>query len=133
MRVREKNGKPGEKWGQPPGEDIKWALSAPRRRVEMALFDLRIDPRERNNVANEDQYVALSDWFRNKLGRIILGDRRVECDWSKENDYIISDFAVGSDDKRLKIPPSIVPAIENTKKQAKTFSNTITLPRRNSE
>lgn len=23
--------------------------------------------------------VALADWFRNKLGNILLGDRRVEC------------------------------------------------------
>jgi hypothetical protein len=108
MRVRETNGKPGEKWGQPPGEGIQWALEAPREQVELALFDLRVDPKERNSVANDEQYVALADWFRNKLGRIILGDRRVESDWSKENNFVVSDFAVGAHDGKLDIPANLI-------------------------
>ncbi len=119
MRVREKNGKPGEKWGQPPGQDIKWALTAPREQVEMALFDLRVDPKERNNVANDDSYLALSDWFRSKLGRIILGDGRVESDWSKENEFVISNFAAGAHDGKLDIPKTIVPRVNESTSQPK--------------
>jgi len=109
MRVREKNGKPGEKWGHPPGEDIRWALDAPRDAVEMALFDLRNDRNEQQNVANDPQYKGLADWFRSKLGRIVLGDRRVECDWKKQNEFKVSNFAKGAHDGRLKIPARLIP------------------------
>lgn len=109
MRVREKNGKPGEKWGHPPGEGIRWALDAPRNAVEMALFDLRTDVNEQSNVASEPQYKGLADWFRNKLGGIVLGDGRVECDWKRENAFTISNFAQGSHDARLRIPVDLVP------------------------
>ncbi len=111
MRNREKNGKPGESWGHPPGEGIQWALTTAREKVEMMLFDLRVDPAERNNVANDAKYAALADWFRNKLGRITLGDARAECDWSKANDYIISNFAKGAHDRKLDIPDELIPSI----------------------
>ncbi len=107
MRVRPWNGKPGQ--GYEPGQDIRWALEAPRNDVEMALYDLRVDPAERFNVADHPNYVALADYLRDKLGRIVLGDGRVECDWRKENHYTISDFALGADDKQLKLPAEIVP------------------------
>ena len=113
MRVREKNGKPGEKWGHPPGDGVRWALEAPREAVEMALFDLRVDPNEQTNVAAEKEYLALADWFRNKLARIILGDGRVESDWSSQNVYVVSDFAAGAHDRKLGIPQSIVPKVES--------------------
>jgi len=109
MRVREKNGKPGDKWGHPPGEGIKWGLEARREAVEMALFDLRNDADERHNVANDPRYVKLADWLRDKLGRIVLGDGRVECDWKKENEFVITDFARGAHDRKLDIPGELVP------------------------
>ena len=112
MRVREKGGLPGSKWGHAPGDDVRWALEAPREEVEMALFDLRIDHREQNNVANDARYVALSDWFRNKLGRIVLGDGRVESDWKQRNRYAVSEFALGAHDGKLRLPPSIIPKID---------------------
>ena len=111
MRIREKDGKPGQKWGPKPGEDIKWGLEAPRGAVEMALYDLRKDPGEHVNVANDPRYAKLADWFRNKLGRIVLGDGRVECDWSKKNEYVVSDFAKGAHDRRLAIPAGTVPKV----------------------
>ncbi|QBG49249.1 sulfatase [Verrucomicrobia bacterium S94] len=111
MRNREKNGKPGEKWGDKPGVNIKWALEAPREKVEMVLFDLRVDPKEQNNVAYDPEYAALADWFRNKLGRITLGDGRVECDWKHPNDYVITDFAKGAHDRKLDIPARLIPSI----------------------
>lgn len=111
MKVREKNGKPGSKWGHAPGEGVKWALEAPRDQVELALFDLRNDPKEQSNVANQKEYLALTDWFRNKLGRIVLGDGRVEANWEKKNEFAISNFAVGAHDSKLNIPEKIIPEI----------------------
>jgi hypothetical protein len=92
---------------------VRWALQAPRDQVELALFDLRVDPNEQNNVANDERYVGLADWFRNKLGRIVLGDGRVESDWTKENSYAISDFATGAHDGKLDIPPNVIPKAES--------------------
>ena len=112
MRNRKTNGKPGDKWGQKPGEDIKWALEAPRDDVEMALFDLRSDRAEQNNVANDQRYTRLADWFRHKLGRIILGDGRVECNWKAgSDDYVISDFAQGAHNRKLELPKDLIPEL----------------------
>ena len=41
MRTRFKNGKVGVVYD--PRENLRWALDAPRKEVEMALFDLQID------------------------------------------------------------------------------------------
>lgn len=111
MKPREKNGKPGTSYGPVPGADIKWGLESPRDEVEMALFDLRVDPAEQNNVANDPQYVELADWFRNKLGNIVLGDGRVECNWEKPEEYAITTFAKGANDHKLDIPPKLIPKL----------------------
>lgn len=118
MRTREKNGMFGSKWGHTPGENVKWALEAPRQDVELALFDLLVDPREQNNVAGDKDYVELADWFRKKLGRIVLGDRRVEVDWTKENSYTVSDFAVWAHDGKLEIPASIIPHVQDNSSES---------------
>ncbi|QBG46464.1 sulfatase [Verrucomicrobia bacterium S94] len=106
MRTRPNNGKPKE--GN-LNKDIKWALECPVEKAELALYDLRKDPLERNNVAADPEYRQLAEWFRQKLGRIVLGDGRVECDWDQKNSYKISNFAQGADDKKLDIPPEIIP------------------------
>lgn len=92
-------------------KDIRWALTCDRPKADMALYDLRVDPLEKNNVADHRAYRALADWFRNKLGTIVLGDGRVECDWTKPNSYNISNFAGGADDKQLAIPKALIPKI----------------------
>lgn len=111
MRHREKDGKPGtsNSWRPAPGEDLEWGLTAPRADVEMALFDLRIDPLERWNVADHPPYTELADWFRTKLGTIVLGDR-IEVDWAQTNTWYQSTFGVGADDKRLDIPEHLIPS-----------------------
>ncbi len=97
----------------PPCTDIQWALNCTPKQAEMALFDLRVDPEERNNVAYDPEYQRLAEWFRSKLGSIVLGDNRVECDWKQPlNTYEISSFAVGSDDKELDIPKRIIPKVK---------------------
>lgn len=93
-------------------KDIMWALTCDRPKADMALYDLRMDPLEKKNVANNVEYRALADWFRNKLGNIVLGDGRVECDWTKPNSYAISNFAKGADDKELNIPSELIPKNE---------------------
>ncbi|MCS7466046.1 sulfatase-like hydrolase/transferase [Stieleria sp. ICT_E10.1] len=100
---------PGQVNEQNFGKNIKWALEAPLEKVDLALYDLKHDPLERNNVANDPDYRELAAWFRSKLGNIILGDGRVECDWSKANSYVISDFAKGADDKQADIPEHLIP------------------------
>jgi len=92
--------------------DIRWALTCDRPKADMALYDLRVDPLEKVNLANTKGYAALADWFRQKLGTIVLGDGRVECDWTKPNSYAISNFAAGADDKKLDIPEDLIPKLK---------------------
>ncbi|AWB66019.1 sulfatase [Saccharobesus litoralis] len=90
-------------------DDVTWALTTTPIKADMALYDLRVDPLERKNVAYTPEYLALAEWFRKKLGNIVLGDGRVEMDWRTKNNYNISNFAAGSDDKDISIPAGLVP------------------------
>ena len=92
-----------------PNERIRWGLEAPLEKVEPILYDLRVDMYERINLAEEEEYRELVKWFRNKVGSIALGDGRVEVNWKAENEYNISNFALGADDKKLDIPEAIIP------------------------
>lgn len=94
------------------GKELDWALKAPLADVEPALYDLRNDPNERWNVALKPEYAQLTEWFRQKLGNIVLGDRRIECDYTQDNAYHFSDFAIGADDKKAAIPTDIIPAVK---------------------
>ncbi|MEN1677979.1 MAG: sulfatase-like hydrolase/transferase [Planctomycetota bacterium] len=107
MRVRPFYTKPGN--GYMPGERIRWGLTAPAEQVDLLLHDRRVDPEERINVAAKEEYRPLAGFLRQKLARIVLGDGRIECDWTKQEDFVRSDFAAGSHDRRLDFPPGLVP------------------------
>lgn len=92
-------------------DDILWALETDPMNIDLALYDLRADPLERKNIAYTQEYLDLALWFRDKLGNIVLGDGRVEVDWSKSNSYNVSSFAGGSDDKQIEIPEGLIPEI----------------------
>ena len=109
MRVRPFFTKPGN--GFEPGERMRWASEAPADAVDMVLHDLRADPDENRNVAGEDSCRRLAEWMRRRLTSIVLGDGRIECDWSRENSYHVSDFAIGSHDRRLEIPNDLIPDV----------------------
>jgi arylsulfatase A-like enzyme len=96
-----------------PGKDFKWAIKASREDVELALYDLRIDPKETNNVANDPKYKKLADWFRDKLQTIVIGDGRHEVKWDagKEAKVYSSNFAPGADDKQIELPKKLVPEV----------------------
>ena len=74
-------------------------MNAPLEEIKAGLYDLRVDPKERNNVALDPKYRELAEWFHKKLGTIALGDGRIEVDWNEMNSYFRSSFGAGSDNK----------------------------------
>lgn len=105
------------KKGEAPclNHEVTWALTCDAERADMALYDLRVDPLGKNNLAYSLKYRELAEWFRSKLGNIVLSDGRVECDWSKPNSYNISNFAGGADNNHLDIPSGIIPLVVQPK------------------
>lgn len=98
-----------------PNKNMRWAMDAPLEEVDPILYDLRVDPTERNNVALDPKYRKLAEFMREKLGNVMLGDGRVEVDWSQKNYYKRSTFGIGSDDKKLDIPANIIPKVGKKK------------------
>ncbi|QDT69958.1 Choline-sulfatase [Planctomycetes bacterium MalM25] len=89
-----------------PIKDMKWALDATMKQVEPLLYDLRVDPGETNNVAFDKRYKSVAWTLRSKLQDVVLGDDRIEIDWSAGfmGKAERSRFALGADDKRLMVP-----------------------------
>lgn len=115
MRSRKGNGNPS--LTDMPNSNVKWPLECTPEEAEMGLYDLRVDPHERNNVAYDKEYQELAQWFREKLGNIVLGDDRLEVVWDEKNVYNVSSFAKGSDDKKLDIPKNLIPKVKIKKKK----------------
>ncbi|MGL6315694.1 sulfatase-like hydrolase/transferase [Vibrio sp. WXL103] len=92
---------------RPNNENIEWALTAGFEEIQPMLFDLRVDPKEVNNVAHDPHYRPVVDAMREKIQNIVLGNGRVEVKWGKwgeQGEVVVSDFAAGSDDKKIDVP-----------------------------
>ena len=101
MLVRPFASKPGIT--HEPGENILWAMGASPEDVEMTLYDLACDPKERNNVAYTPRYAGIANQFRTKAQNIFLGDKRLEIDWGKKDETFVSNFANGANDRNLPV------------------------------
>ena len=111
-RTRVNGGVPAKDKKADPNEEMRWALDAPLEEIDPILYDLRVDPLERNNVALDPQYRELAEFLRKKAATIMMGDGRVEVDWKEKNSYNRSTFGIGSDDKKLDIPKKIIPKVK---------------------
>ncbi len=112
FRTRVNGGIPAKDKTADPNKEMRWALDAPLEKIDPILYDLRVDPLERNNVALNPKYRELAEFLRKKAATIMLGDGRIEVDWTKKSSYNRSTFAIGSDDKELKIPAKIIPKVK---------------------
>jgi len=88
------------------GENIEWAVNANYSDLDPALYDMRKDPNETNNVAFNAEYKAIAKAMKEKLINIVLGDNRVEINWEKwgtGTEVYKSNFAPGAHDYKLKL------------------------------
>lgn len=65
-------------------------------------------------------YAVEVEYFDRHLGEILshlkeLGDGRVEVNWKADNEYNVSNFAPGADDKKLEIPRAFIPGPERAR------------------
>ncbi|MDV7187997.1 sulfatase-like hydrolase/transferase [Lutibacter sp. TH_r2] len=88
------------------GENMNWALNATYEELDPALYDMKKDPLEVNNVAFDKKYKKVAQQMKEKLINIVLGDNRVEVGWGKKADgtkIYKSNFAPGAHDYKLKV------------------------------
>ncbi|MGY6647511.1 sulfatase-like hydrolase/transferase [Wenyingzhuangia sp. IMCC45574] len=88
------------------GENMKWAMTASWNDLDPALYDLKKDPREINNVAFKKKYKKIAKKMKEKLLNIVLGDNRVEVNWQRwgtGTKVFRSNFAPGAHDYKLKL------------------------------
>lgn len=88
------------------GKDMNWALNASYEDLDPALYCMKNDPQETNNLAFSKKYSKIAKAMKKKLINIVLGDNRVEVGWGKKADgtkVYRSNFAPGSHDYKLKL------------------------------
>ncbi|WP_033194701.1 sulfatase-like hydrolase/transferase [Ochrovirga pacifica] len=88
------------------GENMEWALTATDKELDMALYDMKKDPKELNNLAYNKKYSKIVKQMKEKLTNILLGDNRVEVNWGKRGtgtEVFRSNFAPGAHDYQLKL------------------------------
>jgi len=88
------------------GKNMEWARSASWKELDPALYHMPSDPKEVNNLAFNPEYKQIAETMQKKLLNIVLGDNRVEVEWGNKADgtkIFRSNFAPGSDDKKLKL------------------------------
>ncbi|WPR71108.1 sulfatase-like hydrolase/transferase [Flavobacterium sp. NG2] len=88
------------------GKDMDWALNASYEALDPALYDMKKDPHEVNNLAFDKKYQKIANEMKEKLINIVLGDNRVEVGWGNKADgttIYTSNFAPGSHDYKLQL------------------------------
>ena len=88
------------------GENMDWALHASYKDLDPALYDMKNDPNEINNLAFDKKYATIAEKMKEKLINVVLGDNRVEVKWGKRGDgteVFRSNFAPGAHDYKLKL------------------------------
>ena len=88
------------------GENMDWALHSSYSDLDPALYDMKNDPKEVNNLAFNKGYSKIAQTMKEKLINIVLGDNRVEVKWGKRGDgteVFRSNFAPGAHDYKLKL------------------------------
>ncbi|WP_405295635.1 sulfatase-like hydrolase/transferase [Algibacter sp. Ld11] len=88
------------------GENMDWALHSSYSDLDPALYDMKNDPKEVNNLAFDKGYSKIAQTMKEKLINIVLGDNRVEVKWGKRGDgteVFRSNFAPGAHDYKLKL------------------------------
>lgn len=90
------------------GENMKWALTADYKDLDPALYDMKSDPNEVNNLAFNKEYEKVAQKMKEKLINIVLGDDRAEVNWGKGTravgtKVVKSNFAPGAHDYKLKL------------------------------
>ncbi len=88
------------------GENMDWALHASYKDLDPALYDMKNDPNEINNLAFDKKYASIAEKMKEKLKNVVLGDNRVEVKWGKRGDgteVFRSNFAPGAHDYKLKL------------------------------
>ncbi|AWG22663.1 sulfatase [Flavobacterium faecale] len=90
------------------GENMNWAVNAPYKDLDPALYDMTNDPQEINNLAFDKKYEKIAMAMKEKLINIVLGDNRAEVLWGKGTavtgtKVIHSNFAPGAHDYKLKL------------------------------
>ncbi|MEM9480596.1 MAG: sulfatase-like hydrolase/transferase [Verrucomicrobiota bacterium] len=102
------------------GVGMDWALTAKLEDIEPTLFDLKADPEEIRNLAFDPRYRPVVDALREKLQTIVLGNNRVEVNWTREGDdeVFTSNFAPDSDDGNIDVPARLAKAPATAKKKS---------------
>ncbi|MDO6738827.1 sulfatase-like hydrolase/transferase [Wenyingzhuangia sp. 2_MG-2023] len=88
------------------GENMEWARNTDYKDLAPALYDMKKDPNEINNLAFDKKYAKIVKQMKEKLINIVLGDNRVEVNWGKRGDgtqVFHSNFAPGAHDYKLTV------------------------------
>jgi arylsulfatase A-like enzyme len=90
------------------GENMEWALTAPYKDLDPALYDMKSDPHEINNLAFDKKYQKIVKKMKEKLINIVLGDKRAETNWGKGmkatgTTVHESNFSEGAHNYKLKL------------------------------
>lgn len=91
------------------GQDLDWAQNASYEELDPGLYHMPSDPKEVNNLAFDKKHKKVAQKMKQKLMDIVLGDNRVEVEWSSKGSNATgtavfkSNYAPGAHDYKLKL------------------------------